>query len=278
MNQPVKSSRAVTKDPHADLRQVTAARIALGRCGGSLPTSEVLDFRLQHALARDAVHQPLRVAELAEKIAALGPSPLLLRTCVKSRDEFLRRPDLGRQLDDDSVSSLATVADNLESPPELVIIASDGLSSSAVHAQLVPLLTELLPRLSGWSLAPTFLVPFARVALQDPIGERLGANLALMLLGERPGLRTFDSLGAYFTFQPREGATDADRNCISNIRPAGLGHAAAAETIVYLLERARDEKRSGIQLKDDRQTGTLDAERAAGTTALQLPSDPDTGR
>ena len=249
----MKRTPSLTVDPHTALRSVTAARIALGRAGSSLPTREVLDFRFQHAQARDAVQQALRVEEIESGIAALGRPSLLLATRAETREVFLRRPDLGRELSAESVQKLEQLARSRERPPELVLLASDGLSAAAAHTQLVPLLAELLPRLEGWALAPLLLVPLARVAVQDPVGEILGAKLALILLGERPGLGACDSLGAYFTFRPRPGARDADRNCISNIRPAGLGHAAAADTIAYLLEMARRKESSGIRLKDDRQ-------------------------
>jgi len=234
------------------LRNVTAARIALGRSGGSLPTRGQLDFRLAHARARDAVLAPFDPDALAARLRPLGSEVLVAESAARDREEFLQRPDLGRRL---GHASRAHLVDHAAAAPrcDLVIIVSDGLSTLAANTQSEPLLGALLPRLreSGWSLAPLVVVRHARVALQDEIGEIFRARISLMLLGERPGLGNADSLGAYFTFAPAIGRTDADRNCISNIRPGGLVPAEAAVKLHHLLGESRRRALSGVALKDD---------------------------
>ncbi|WP_193210674.1 ethanolamine ammonia-lyase subunit EutC [Luteolibacter marinus] len=228
------------------LRKWTSARVGIGRCGGSLPHRELLDFRLSHARARDAVHQAFDPAGLAVELEAAGRPVLLARSQAPDRATYLQRPDLGRQLDPDSLARLSAArADH-----DLAIILADGLSATAAHRQGPPLLAALLPLLETWSLAPLIIAPFARVALQDPIGHALGARASLILLGERPGLGAPDSLGAYLVHGPVPGNTDAMRNCVSNIRPAGLPPAAAARRIAWLLEQSRRLGFSGVDLKD----------------------------
>lgn len=239
-------------DPWHPLRSQTAARIALGRSGGSLPTREQLDFRLAHARARDAVLSPFDPDALSARLHALGEPTLVAESAARDRAEFLQRPDLGRRL---AHTSRALLTDHATQLPrcDLVIIVSDGLSTLAANTQSEPLLATLLPLLreSGWSLAPLIVVRHARVALQDEIGEIFRAQISLMLLGERPGLGNADSLGAYFTFAPALGRTDADRNCLSNIRPGGLLPAEAAPKLRYLLEKSLHLGLSGVRLKDD---------------------------
>jgi ethanolamine ammonia-lyase small subunit len=239
-------------DPWHRLRQLTPARIALGRAGGSLPTRELLDFQLAHALARDAVHQPFDTAQLARDLDGLGQPIIHLTTAVTDRQTYLLRPDLGRTLSEDSRQRLAALpkADGVD----LSITLSDGLSALAAQRQIPSLLAQFLPllRSGGFTLAPLTIVPFARVALQDPIGQALGARVSLILLGERPGLGSPDSLGGYLVFNPRPGNTDANRNCVSNIRPEGLPPPAAAELLHYLLTQSLRRQLSGIGLKDDR--------------------------
>jgi ethanolamine ammonia-lyase small subunit len=243
----------VTTDAWQSLRTATPARIALGRAGGSLPTREWLDFKSSHSAARDAVHQEFDAVALAAEISALGVSTIVLDTAAHDRQTFLQRPDLGRRLDDASDKLLQAHSKDIPAP-DVAIIVSDGLSALAVHRQAPPLLARLLPPLisDGWRLAPISVVRFGRVALEDQIGQRLGAQLALMLLGERPGLGSPDSLGAYLVHAPRFGNTDANRNCVSNIRPEGLAWDAAAGTLTYLLAEARQRKFSGVSLKDER--------------------------
>lgn len=235
--------------PWNRLRQWTPARIALGASGGSVPTSAALDFRMAHALARDAVQRPFDAANLVKRIEALGLACRALRSAVADRATYLRRPDLGRVLDEDSRTTLDALG-TAEGPFDLVIVCSDGLSAVAAEAQIVPLLEALGPRLAGWKLAPVLVVPFVRVALMDDAGERLKAKLALILLGERPGLGSADSLGAYFVHAPRVGRTDGERNCLSNIRASGLVPTIAAEMLARLLAESRRLGLSGVGLKD----------------------------
>lgn len=241
----------IARDPWSDFRTLTAARIALGRCGGSLPTRELLDFGLAHARARDAVTTPLDVDSLLAELQAGGLQTMLLSSAAGSREEYLRRPDLGRRLSDESLRQMQSMPQG--SPFDLCLIISDGLSARAVsHAAGIAIGLHSLLRDEGWRIAPVFIVPMARVALQDQLGEAVGAALSLILLGERPGLGSPDSLGAYFVHEPRVGKTDADRNCVSNIRPEGLPLEAAVGTLHYLLNAARFHRLSGIHLKDER--------------------------
>jgi len=244
---------AITPDAWGRLRSATSARIALGRAGGSLPTSQWLDFKSAHAAARDAVHNEFDADELAKQIAVLGVQTLVVGSAAADRATFLQRPDLGRRLSAPSQQLLKAFVPPPDRP-ELAIVVSDGLSALAAHTQVVPLLAALLPRLraSGWRLAPIVVARFGRVALEDQVGSLLGAQVSLMLLGERPGLGSPDSLGAYLVYDPKPGNTDANRNCVSNIRPEGLPIPAAAETIAYLLNEARQRQLSGVQLKDQR--------------------------
>lgn len=238
-----------TPDPWQALRRHTTARIGLGRSGDSLPTRAVLEFGLAHALARDAVHLPLDGAALAEALTVAGLPHLAVRSQAVDRSHYLRRPDLGRQLSPDSLVALEMAAP--ATPPDLAFVIADGLSSLAVSRHALPLLQASLGLLPGWSIAPVVIAEQARVALGDPIGEALRAGTVVVLIGERPGLSSPDSLGIYLTHRPRPGLTDADRNCISNIRPEGLSYAAAAGKLIYLLNGARHQGRSGIDLKDD---------------------------
>jgi ethanolamine ammonia-lyase small subunit len=226
-----------------DLKRFTPARVALGRTGHSLPTSELLRFQLDHARARDAVHKELDPA-------ALGMPHLLLKSAAPDRATYLRHPDLGRALSAESRSRLGlTQQDSYDAS----IIVADGLSALAIQRHAPPLLEELLPRLGddAWCLAPLTVVLQGRVAIGDEIGELLGAQMVVMLIGERPGLSSPDSLGAYLTWGPSRGRTDAERNCISNIRPEGTGYRSAAEKLHFLMRESRSRKLSGIYLKDD---------------------------
>jgi ethanolamine ammonia-lyase small subunit len=239
-------------DPWDHLRRLTTARIALGRSGGSLPTRERLDFQLAHARARDAVLAPFNADQFAARLRVLAAEVFVVHSAAADRAEFLRRPDLGRGLAPESRSALAGAA--LQWPPfDVAIIISDGLSTHAVTTHCEPLLAALLPlvRGSGWTAAPLIVARHGRVALQDEIGALLKARLSVMLLGERPGLGSADSLGVYFTYGPAADRTDADRNCISNIRAGGLTIPNAASKLHYLLRQALDLRLSGVRLKDD---------------------------
>lgn len=234
------------------LQRFTDARIALGRAGHSQPTAAHLAFQLAHAQARDAVHLPLDIAMLAQGVQGLGLNTLCLRSAAQDRATYLQRPDLGRRPDAQSLQRLREVA---AAPVDLSIVVADGLSALGVMQNALPLLQHLLALLRAdpqpWTLAPVVLVEQGRVAIGDPVGEALRARLVVVLIGERPGLSSPDSLGIYFTWAPRPGLTDAQRNCISNVRDAGLSPAHAARKLHALLVRARTQQLSGVALKDE---------------------------
>jgi ethanolamine ammonia-lyase small subunit len=217
------------------------ARISLGRIGNSLPTKELLGFQLAHAKARDSVWRELDHTFFAQRHALVVQS----RAC--NRAEYLRRPDLGRRLLRPEILTRGEF--------DAAIILADGLSATAVHRHAGPVLDALLPLLEAWKLAPIVIAQQARVAISDEIGERLGAKMSLILIGERPGLSAPDSLGAYLTWNPRMGRTDAERNCISNIRGEGLKPALAARRIAMLMNAARGQGITGVGL--DTSTGRL---------------------
>jgi ethanolamine ammonia-lyase small subunit len=236
---------AVIADPWAALRRHTPARIALGRAGPALPTREVLDFGLAHARARDAVHCALDADRLDRELRAAGYAPIRVHSKAPDETTYLTRPDLGRRLDD-------TSALRLRGAVETVVAIEDGLSAIAVQNHAVPLLAALA-RLSAerWSRAAIVVALRGRVALGDDIGERLKARLVVVMIGERPGLSSPDSLGIYLTHAPRIGRTDAERNCISNIHARGLGYEEAARKLDWLVSAALARGVSGIALKDD---------------------------
>ncbi len=239
----------VAQDAWHHLRQYTAARIAIGRAGGSLPTAALLDFRLSHARAKDAVHAEFNADGVCDDLLARGFSPLRLDSAAKNRREYLLRPDLGRRLSMHGAEFLKTAP---QDAPDLVVIISDGLSALAANSHAVATAVPLLENLAskGWKIGRVVVVPLARVKIQDEIGSLLGARFTLMLLGERPGLGAPDSLGAYFTANPSLEKTDADRNCISNIRPEGISPTAAAVKLAWLFESSRMTGLSGVMLKD----------------------------
>jgi ethanolamine ammonia-lyase small subunit len=242
-------------DPWANLKRFTDARIGLGRSGAAMPTREVLNFALSYAMARDAVTTPLDWRPVEEGLSKLGLAKLRIASAVHDRSEYLRRPDLGRRLSKASREALTSAARRAETKPDLVVLVGDGLSSLGVAANVVPTLAAFLPYVqeAGWKLAPVLLADDARVALGDEAGEILGAKAMLVLIGERPGLSSPDSLGAYLTFAPRVGLKDADRNCISNIRPRGLSYEEAAFKAAWLLREALRRGLSGVNLKDESQ-------------------------
>ncbi|PZP63072.1 MAG: ethanolamine ammonia-lyase [Pseudoxanthomonas spadix] len=246
-------------DAWAALRRLTPARIALGRAGTSLPTRAQLEFQFAHAQARDAVHLPLDGPSLAQAIGALGLDVLPLHSAAADRDAYLQRPDLGRRLDDASAETLRGHAALKARRCDVCLVVADGLSALAVHSHAAPMLQRLRDhaRAQNWSLAPVCVVEQGRVAVGDEIAELLGACLCVMLIGERPGLSSPDSLGAYLTFAPRVGLTDAARNCISNIRAAGLSYDTAIHKLAYLMGEAMRRRLSGVQLKDEAQAPAL---------------------
>jgi ethanolamine ammonia-lyase small subunit len=239
----------VSEDSWADLRRHTVARIALGRSGASLPTREVLAFELAHAQARDAVLGTLDTAALRRVLEHDGWPVLEVRSRAPDLAAYLARPDWGRRLDAASLTALPQ-PDAARATADLVIVIGDGLSAVAAQQHAVPLLRELRARLpASLILAPIVVARGARVALADEVGQRLDARCALILLGERPGLSSPDSLGAYLTYAPQVGRSDAGRNCVSNIRPQGLGYAAAAAQLAALVAAALQQRRSGVGLK-----------------------------
>jgi ethanolamine ammonia-lyase small subunit len=247
-------------DPWAALRAHTPARIALGRTGASLPTAEVLRFAAAHAQARDAVHQPLDTAALAIELHAEGWAVHPVASAAADRATYLRRPDLGRRLGPASAKSLHALQALALPPPDLALVLADGLCATAAQQHGAALLGHLRRALAGAvSLSPVFLATQARVALGDEVGELLQARAVLVLLGERPGLSSPDSLGAYLTFAPRLGRHDAERNCVSNIRPAGLAPVLAAARLAWLVHEALRLRLTGVALKDDSATPLLSA-------------------
>lgn len=253
------------------LRRCTQARIALGRAGHALPTAAVLDFQLAHALARDAIHRPWDIASFARAVAARGLVPVIVSTPVVSRVEYLKRPDLGRRLTDESERRLRSCHDPAT---DVALIVTNGLSSTATDRHGLPLLEAIVAALAaeGLGCGPICLAENGRVALSDPVGAALGARIAVMVVGERPGLSADDSLGIYLTYAPGPGNTDAERNCISNVRPpAGLSYAVAARKLAYLARQALRRQLSGVELKDDEPGNRLP--RSGEPASLGPPTD-----
>jgi ethanolamine ammonia-lyase small subunit len=238
-----------------DLRKLTPARVALGRAGASLPTKALLDFTLDHARARDAVHAAFEVSGLVASIATLGCTAIAVASRAGNRQDYLKRPDLGRRLDQPSVDLLTS---REGAPCDVAIVIGDGLSPAAIHAHAAELLKSLLPRLAseGVSCGGIVVASGARVAIGDEIGALLKARMVVMLIGERPGLSAPDSLGAYLTFAPEIGRTDAERNCISNIHREGLGYDEAAHKIGWLVREGLRRNVTGVALKDESGEGT----------------------
>ncbi|MEC5161265.1 ethanolamine ammonia-lyase small subunit [Janthinobacterium sp. CG_23.3] len=255
------SNKTVIANPWQALRQFTAARIALGRTGVSQPTEPQLAFQLAHARARDAVHLALDAGALARSLggALQAPLPCIeLRSAAESRHVYLQRPDLGRKLDAASRRALIELGGPAgdaaaAKPYDLAFVVADGLSALAIEQNALPFLQILTRRLAPeqWSLAPVSIVQQGRVAIGDEVGELLGARAVLVLIGERPGLSSPDSMGLYLTWAPRAGLTDESRNCISNVRPAGLRYEEAAFKLHYLLSESRRRQLSGVDLKDE---------------------------
>jgi ethanolamine ammonia-lyase small subunit len=239
------------------MRRLTPARVGLGRVGHALPTEEVLRFALAHAEARDAVHLRLDVDRIVGDLEAAGFDTCRVQSAAADRATYLARPDLGRRLCEDGRRALASGAGGCD----VALVLADGLSSPAIEAHAVPLLSALRPRLaaSNLSVSPAVVASEARVALGDEIGAILRARLVLVLIGERPGLSAPDSLGVYLTFAPRPGRTDAERNCISNIRSAGLGYELAAFKAAWLIDQALSRQLTGVALKDESDATLLSA-------------------
>ncbi len=249
------TEKPVTANPWAHLRSHTPARIALGRAGPSLPTREVLAFGVAHARARDAVHLALDADALEAQLRVDGYASARVQSAAPDRATYLARPDLGRRLGEQSAGRLIPKDD----PPDIVVAIEDGLSAVAVQKHAVPLLSALraiAPQ--RWAGLTVVIAQQGRVALGDEIGERLGARLVVVMIGERPGLSSPDSLGIYLTHAPRIGRTDAERNCISNIRPEGLAYADAAARLDWLAAAALGRGVTGIALKDESSAPALE--------------------
>ncbi|KJV10870.1 ethanolamine ammonia-lyase [Elstera litoralis] len=236
-------------DPWETLRKSTRARIGLGRAGDGLPTAELLKFQLAHARARDAVHGKVDFDQLA---ADLAPLPVLkVKSRAPDRAIYLRRPDLGRRLHPESAAMLADVPPQ---PWDIVFVVADGLSAGAVQTHAAPMIRACLERLPGWRVAPIVLAEQSRVALGDEVGDLLGAQLCLLLVGERPGLSVPDSLGVYMTYRPKLGRRDSERNCLSNIHTDGMSYTIAADKAVWLAREAVRLRLTGVDLKENAPT------------------------
>jgi len=259
----------VAADPWSRLRGLTSARIGLARAGASLATAPLLELRLAEARARDAVHEPLDAARLAADLAPIAGPALTLASAADDRRAYLMRPDLGRRLAPDAAAVLAPHAGACD----VAFVIADGLSARAVQAHAAPVLAAVLPRLrtERWRVAPLCVVRHGRVAIGDAVACALGAACVAILIGERPGLSAPDSMGAYLTWQPGAHTTDADRNCISNIRPDGISYADAAQKLVQLLRAMRTRRLSGIRLKEETDGRAISEERGTGSSAA-----PDT--
>lgn len=247
-------------DPWSKLRQHTPARIALGRAGGSLPTAELLAFASDHADARDAVYSELNVDSLTDSLSTLNLPILSLRSRAADRQTYLKRPDLGRRLDEESV---AIVSESAIQEVDVALIIADGLSAVAAQRHAAAVLSHLVALLQQrrFSLGPICVVTQARVAIQDEIGSLLQAGVSVILIGERPGLGAADSLGAYLVHGPAIGNTDAQRNCVSNIRTGQLNPSSAANVLAWLIEQSLVRSISGVALKDDRDRSALKAQQ-----------------
>lgn len=247
MDQPAES---LQRDSWTRLRAFTSARIALGRAGSSLPTRAHLEFQLAHARAKDAVRRPLDMDALEARLQETGVATLRLDTLAVSRSDYLQYPDRGRQLAPQSRALLrGRFPDNAA---DIALVVADGLSSTAIERHAVPFLQVFLPLATerGYACSPVALVRQGRVAVADPVAETIGSRMAVILIGERPGLSSPDSMGIYFTFTPHRGCRDADRNCISNIHGQGLSCEQAAARLIYLVTEADRLGLSGIELKD----------------------------
>jgi ethanolamine ammonia-lyase small subunit len=236
-------------DPLSPLKRFTAARIALGRTGASIPLKQSLEFKLAHAHARDAVYSAINADALLSDLKVFGLPVLHLHSQAGTRHKYLKRPDLGRKLDEESAALLK----DYKTGADIVIVISDGLSADGINENALPLLRFLIPALldTKWKFAPLCIIEQGRVAIGDEIAQGLNARLSILVIGERPGLSSANSIGVYITYSPKPGLTDESRNCISNIRPQGLTSQPAAEKILYLVNEAFKRKLSGVALKDN---------------------------
>jgi ethanolamine ammonia-lyase small subunit len=252
------------KDLWHSLSQFTPARIAQGRAGMSQTTRASLEFQLAHALARDAVNIPLDFAKLEQRLNTLGYATLTLQTQAENQRLYLQRPDLGRLLSESAVSCFQH---NASIQADAVIVVADGLSSKAIEQHAEPFLKLLLPELQAkaYQLPPLCLIKHGRVAIGDAVAEHYAARLCIVLIGERPGLSSPDSMGIYFTYSAKSGiSTDADRNCISNIHNNGLSYESALKKLLFLMKKSEELQLSGVNLKDETtETTTLNNQKHA---------------
>ena len=268
-------------DPHnpwLELRRLTPARIALGRTGTSMPTRAQLDFQYAHAQARDAVHLPFDHAALSEQLGERGRQSLLLHSAAPDRNSYLQRPDLGRKLSVESAKKPARIRHGQSWRSRSGHRGSRwfvGIGGASPYAAVPGALCRA-ESADGWSIAPVILVEQGRVAVADEIGELLGAKMTVILIGERPGLSSPDSLGLYFTYNPKVGLTDAYRNCISNVRLEGLTYGMAAHRLLYLMREACRRQLSGVNLKDEAQVQTLESDAGADLKGNFLLDAPQT--
>lgn len=258
-------------DPWQKLRQLTRARIALGHAGTSLPTQAHLDFQFAHARARDAVHRRLELQPLCARLRQRGGDVVALRSAAADRSIYLQRPDLGRRLDQASRQTLLARGEERRGEYDAVFVIADGLSAIAIEENAAAFLDTMLPLLEEgkWRLAPLVVVEQGRVAVGDEVGQLLGAQMAVVLIGERPGLSAADGMGIYLTYRPVVGTTDARRNCISNVRQEGLSRDPAAQKLFYLMSEARRRKLTGVALKDEAAAPAPQSLRLSRT-----PADP----
>lgn len=233
------------------LKTFTPARIGLTRAGSSVSTQDMLTFDLDHARARDAVHLPFDVASIENGLTAREIESIRVQSAAADRTTYLQRPDFGRKLNTPSRTRLQAFQAQNDEQYDLAIVIGDGLSARAIHTNVIPLLDAFQPHVSAhnWRCAPIVIASQARVALADEVGELLNARLSIILIGERPGLTSADSMGIYVTYAPHVGRTDAQRNCISNIRPAGLSPEQAAHQLQGLIAAAFKLGLSGVHLK-----------------------------
>lgn len=258
------TDKNVTESLWNEWRSVTPARLALGRAGAGMPTDEVLRFGWAHAMARDAIHAALDVRKLEDTLRAQGWTVAHVHSRAPDRTTYLRRPDLGRMIAADDIAKLR--AEPIVRS-DVCIVIGDGLSSLAIERHAAPLLDALKPLLADeLKQSPIIVATQARVALADEIGELLQAKLTIMLIGERPGLSSPDSLGIYLTHAPFRGRNDAGRNCISNVRPEGLNYKAAAFKLAWLAREALARELTGVDLKDQ-----SDLARVKDSQVARLP-------
>ncbi|OTG90583.1 ethanolamine ammonia-lyase subunit EutC [Acinetobacter sp. ANC 3813] len=241
------------------LKQFTDARIALGRAGGSLPTRPALEFQLAHAQAKDAVLKELDLDAMQSQLSLLQHDTLQIESCAVDKDMYLKRPDLGRELSDASRQQLQDYAQQHPAAYDLVIVAGDGLSARAIEDNAPYFIQQLHAACTAqsWTLAPIVLAAGSRVALGDEIAQLLNAKMLVMLIGERPGLSSPDSMGIYYTWQAHKGCHDAMRNCISNVRPAGLSAQVALQRLVALMKKSAELGYSGVNLKDEHEIAAI---------------------